>query len=67
MCSFVLCGFSKVLFLELGKRWQRGNEAKSPRGEVFLLLARLIVPRLISSCKSERSDPPSLLPTSSHY
>lgn len=71
MCSFVLCGFSKVPFLdptpELGKRRQRGNEAKSLavtlRAEVVLLPARLIASKLICSCKRERSDAPMLLPT----
>lgn len=71
MCSFILCGFSKVPFLdpmlELGKRRQRGNKAKrlsvTPRAEVVLLLARLIVSKLICSCKPERSDAPMLLPT----
>lgn len=51
MCSFVLCGFRKVPFLdptpELGKRRQRGNEAErltvTPRAQVVLLCAHLFV------------------------
>lgn len=55
MCFFVLCGFSKVPFLdpapELGKRRQRGNKAKrlsvTRHAEVVLICVRLIVSKLI--------------------
>lgn len=73
MCSFVLCGFSKVPFLdptlEPEKRRRRGNEAErlrvTPGAEVVLPRARLIVWKLICSCRPERSHAPVLLPTSS--